>query len=226
MLSVLAVPLIAAVGTPSIGNVSLATLALPAVYFGVLAVVRGIKDEPPAGEGPSAVDDAIEDPEQQSGSRRDQGSLWARFAVFAALLAAAGVTLESSTETIGSALGLNETAAGALLASVVTPLPELVTAVAAARAGALALAVGDLVGSSALDVALLSWADVFHPGSIFDLFGPAEIGLLGVTLAVTSLLVVGLAHGERPGRHRVAVESYLMLAVYATGVVILLTASG
>lgn len=225
MLSVLTVPLIAAVGAPSFGNVSPATLALPAVYFGVLAVVRGIKEEPPAGEGPSAVDDAVDDPEQE-GDRTDQRALWLRFGVFAALLAAAGVTLESSTEALGSALGLNETAAGALLASVVTPLPELVTAVAAARAGALALAAGDLVGSSALDVALLAWADAFHPGSIFDLLGPAEIGLLGVTLGVTSLLVVGLAHGERPGGRRVAVESYLMLGVFATGVLIMLRASG
>lgn len=225
MLSVVAVPLVAAVGMPALGNVSVGTLALPAVYFGVLAVVRGIDAEPPAGKGPSAVDDAIEDG-QHTGGGSDLRALWTRFALFAGLLAGAGVALESSTEALGTTLGLGETAAGALLASAVTPLPELVTAVAAARQGALELAVGDLVGSSALDVMLLSWADVFYAGSIFDLFGPAEIGLLGVTLGITALLVVGLARGESARQARVAIESYLMLAVYATGVVIMLTVPG
>lgn len=225
MLSVVAVPLVAAAGMPALGNVSVATFALPAVYFGVLALVRGIDAEPPVGEGPSAVDDAIEDGEHEGGGG-EQRALWTRFASFAVVLAAAGVALESSSEALGSRLGLGETAAGALLASAVTPLPELVTAVAAARQGALELAVGDLVGSSALDVMLLSWADVFYSGSIFDLFGPAEIALLGVTLGVTALLVMGLARGERARRARVAVESYLMLGVYGVGVVIMLTASG
>ncbi|MGE0795119.1 MAG: sodium:calcium antiporter [Acidimicrobiia bacterium] len=226
MLSVVAVPLVAAAGVPALGNVSIATFALPTVYFGVLALVRGIDAEPPIGEGPSAVDDATEDGEHTGGSGDHQRALWTRFASFAVVLAAAGVALESSSEALGSRLGLGETAAGALLASAVTPLPELVTAVAAARQGALELAVGDLVGSSALDVMLLSWADVFYSGSIFDLFGRAEIALLGVTLGVTALLVVGLARGERARQARISLESYLMLAVYGVGVVVMLTAPG
>lgn len=236
MMAVLAVPLMAAAGSPSAGGISVGMVVLTLAYLGILAGIRGI--EPEQGpESPSQVDEAAEqnedeaeqeevreEEEQQHDSLR---SLWLRFGGFAALLTAAGVALESATETIGSTIGLSETAAGALLAGVVTSLPELVTAVAAARNGALELAVGDLVGSSALDVALLAFADAFYTeGSIFELLGRGEITLIGMALALTSLLVVGLVRREPVGSRRVAVESYMMVAVYVAGAANLVATGG
>lgn len=230
MLAVLAVPLVVATGTPAVGGVSLSTFLLPAAYLGVLAAIRGVDGDEASADsdhGPPPVDDASEaDRSVDSGHGKGEArSLWLRFAMFAVVLAGAGVVLESATETIGSTVGLGETAAGALLAGVATSLPELVTAVAAARSGALDLAVGDVVGSSAFDVALLSWADVFHTeGSVFDLLGRGEFTLIGVALALTSLLVAGLARRKPVGASGVGVESYLMLAVYAGGALVLISA--
>lgn len=221
VLSVLSVPLVVAAGTPSLGGVGVGTLVLPVAYLGVLAAIRGIVEDEPEPEEtdpPAAQDDAAL-------AKASAGSLWLRFAGFAVLLAGAGVALESATGTIGSAIGLGETAAGALLAGVVTSLPELVTVVAAARLGALGLAVGNLVGSSALDVALLSWADVFYTeGSVFSLLGRAEFTLIGVALGLTALLVVGLARGTPVSSPRVGVESYLMIALYVVGAAVLVSA--
>ncbi len=87
------------------------------------------------------------------------------------------------------------------------------------------MAVGNLVGSSALDVALLSWADVFYTeGSVFSLLGRAEFTLIGVALGLTALLVVGLARGTPVSSPRVGVESYLMIAVYVVGAAVLVSA--
>lgn len=221
MMSVLAVPLIVAVGGPTVRGVGVGTLLLPVAYIGVLAAIRNVDpDDAPA--SPSEVDESGDEPRPGRPSVR---SLWLRFGVFAVLLALAGVALESSTETIGSAIGLSETAAGALLAGIVTSLPELVTAVSAARVGALDLAVGDLVGSSALDVALLALADALYTeGSVFELLGRAEFTLIGVALAVTCLLVLGIARSRPALAPRAGVESYLMLAVYAGGAAILVSA--
>lgn len=223
MASVLAVPLIVAAGSPMVRGIGIGTVLLPLAYLGVLWAIRGIgQDEEPA---PGREDP--NDPSDTAAETDSVRSLWLRFGLFALLLAGAGVGLERTTEAIGSGIGIGETAAGALLAGVATSLPELVTAVSAARSGALDLAVGDLVGSSALDVALLSLADVFYTdGSIFELLGRSEFTLIGVALALTSLLVVGLARRQPVGAPRVGVESYLMVAVYIMGAAILVAASG
>lgn len=145
--------------------------------------------------------------------------------MFALVLTGAGVAPEGTTERIGSSIGIGETAAGALLAGVATSLTELVTSVAAVRTGALALAVGNIVGS-ALDLALLSLADVFDTdGSIFELLGRAELNLPGLCLALTVLLVIGLAR-EPAGRRRIAAESMLMIVAYIAVVVMLIAEGG
>lgn len=96
------------------------------------------------------------------------------------------------------------------------------TAISAARVGALDLAVGDQVGSSALDFALLSLADVVYTdGSILSLLEPPELTLIGVALGITSLLVIGLA--RRDPSPLIALESCLMLAVYGPGAVTLIS---
>lgn len=223
MLSVLAVPLLVAAGDPTLKGIGMGTVLMVLVYLGVLATIRRIgRDVDPE---PDPELDIESDSERQA-ETDSLGTLWLRFGGLALLLAAAGVALEKVTETIGSGIGIGETAAGALLAGVATSLPELVTALSAARAGAVELAVGDIVGSSALDVALLALADVFYTdGSVFDLMGSPEFTLIGIALALTSLLVVGLIRRQAAGSGRPGIESYIMLAVYATGAAILIAAN-
>lgn len=222
MVAVLSVPLVMAGGEVSLGSVGIGPILLVCTYLGVLAAIRGIEPDG-SRDSPSVVDEGgVPGP-----STTSLRSLWTHFVLYALLLAVAGVALESATETIGPRIGLEETAAGALVAGVVTSLPELVTVVAAARVGAVELAVGDLIGSSALDVALLGLADAFYTqGSIFELLGRPEITLIGVSVALVSMLLVGLARREPAGIGSVGVESYLMLVVYVGGAVVLVTSGG
>lgn len=216
MLAVLAVPLVVAAANPTVSWIGLGTVLMVVAYVGTLGAVRGVED--PKAEGSPGPEDRERFHEAES-----VPALWGRFALLAAVLAGAGIALETSTETIGAWIGLGETAAGALLAGVATSLPELVTAVAAVRINALGLVVGDLIGSSALDIALLALADAtYTSGSVFDLIAGPELTLLGVCLALTSLLVLGLARRSPGPRTSVGIESYLMIVVYLLGVVILL----
>ena len=207
---------------------SVATFALPVAYLVVLAAIRHIDAPGPDDDAGDMLDPSTgrSDPTKED-LGVEVGTLWRRFVLYALVLASAGVALEWSTERIGSAIGLAETAAGALLAGVVTSLPELVTAIAAIRAGALDLATGDIIGSSALDVALLAYADAFYTdGTVFDLVDDAEVVLVGMAIALTSLLLIGLSRRALGEPKRVAVESYVMLVVYGAGALVLITADG
>lgn len=216
MAGLLTVPLLFAAGDLRIGWVSAGTIVLLGTYLTGLSVLRRVAPGMETSESSDEEDDAVTE---------STGPLWRRFIGFAAVLAGAGVALENTTESLGGHLGIGETAAGALLAGVVGSLPELVTAVSAARAGALELAVGNLVGSSAIDVTMLALADVLHTGgSVFELLGPAEYTLIAVGMAMTVLLLFALARRTVERRSSVAPESYLMLVTYVFGAVLLLTA--
>lgn len=198
LIGVLSVPLVGAPLGLTLGWLSIATPFLVIAYLAGLAATRGLGKEP------------LEEEEEIESTR----ALWLRFALYAGLLAAAGVALERTTSTISEQIGLSPTAGGALLAGVASSLPEYVTVTAAVRRGAVALAVGDAIGSSAFDVFLLGWADAFYKeGSLFRLLGPQEVSLIGVSLALTMLALFGFVRRGSPGR-AVAVESYLMVALY------------
>lgn len=223
LLAVLALAVAGSAVEMSLGRVGVAALVLPVAYLAGLSLLarREILAAPQPAEDQETASDATAAVNAREG--RLQQRAWIRFAVFALALAAAGVGLERSTATIGEHIGLSQTAAGALLAGLATPLPELVTAVAAARSGAFSLAFGDLVGSSALNVVLLSWADVFYAdGSVFALLGGTEIALLAAAMAMAGLALIAVVRRPRRDQVRVAAASPLILAVYAVVVVVLL----
>jgi cation:H+ antiporter len=94
--------------------------------------------------------------------------------------------------------GFSETAVGALLTAIATSLPELVIAVAAVRIGAYNLAVGNVIGGDAFDILFLAAADVaYQGGSLYGRFSDDELTLLGASMLMTAILVLGLLRRER-----------------------------
>lgn len=210
LIGVLSVPLVGAPLGLTLGWLSIATPFLALAYLAGLSATRGLGGH---------VESEEEDHDE------DARSLWLRFVLYAGLLAAAGIALERTTSTISDQIGLSPTAGGALLAGVASSLPEYVTVTAAVRRGAIALAVGDAIGSSAFDVFLLGWADAFYKdGSLFRLLGPQEVSLIGLSLILTMLALFGFVRRTSPRRSG-STESYLMVAVYI-GVALLLVMTG
>ncbi len=164
-------------------------------------------------------------PATEASSHHEQGaktSLRRALAVFA--LGAAGIFIAApyfaaSAKQIAELSGLGTTFVGTLLVGLSTSLPEFATSFAAVRLGAIDLAVGNLFGSNAFNMAVFFAMDLAHPGGpIFGVLEPihAVTGLFAVVLTTLGLAAIVFRSKRRfplfePG-------SVLMLLVYFTAI--------
>lgn len=144
-------------------------------------------------------------------------SLWVRFGAFAAVLAASGFALAWAGSSIADRTALSATSVGVLLTSVSTSTPELVTAVAAARSGAIGLAAGDIIGGNVFDTLFVAAADMAGPGSIFEQAGESALLLAGLAILLNALLLAGLVR-QGTGTRNVDAESIAIAGVWCLGV--------
>ncbi|GMV48503.1 MAG: hypothetical protein L6Q34_02215 [Nitrospira sp.] len=79
-------------------------------------------------------------------------------------LLVAAPLLAQSAKTIADGYGVGATFVGTSLVAIVTTMPELVTSLAAVRLGAFDLAVGNLFGSNAFNMAAFVFADLAYRG--------------------------------------------------------------
>jgi cation:H+ antiporter len=143
------------------------------------------------------------------------------FAGLAAVVALAGYGVAASGLAISRQTGLSQTVVGALLTATATSLPELVTAVAAVRQGALTLAVAGIIGGNSFDVLLVAMSDLaYGPGSIYHAMSGRETFIIALTLLMTAVLLLGLVKRERHGIANIGFESLLVLAIYLLGMVV------
>ncbi|MFP5306816.1 MAG: sodium:calcium antiporter [Gammaproteobacteria bacterium] len=146
------------------------------------------------------------------------------FAATAGVVTAAGAVVAHTAGNISERTGINDAVAGALLAGVVTSLPELVTTVAAVRRGALTLAVSDIVGGNFFDVLFLVVADlVYLRGSLYHAagVGAREIFMTALAVALNVVLLIGLLYRQRAGPANIGFESALLLLIYLAGFAVL-----
>jgi cation:H+ antiporter len=108
---------------------------------------------------------------------------------------------------------------GTLFTAVSTSLPELVIALAAVRRGALALAVGNILGGNCFDVLFLVASDVaYRPGSLYHAVSAAQAGWLALGILLTAVLLLGMLRRQPHGPANIGFEGVLVLAFYAIGV--------
>jgi len=150
--------------------------------------------------------------------------LWLQFALAAAMTGMAGWLLARTAIPIAVHTGLSETVVGGLLTGLTGSLPELITALAAVRMGALTLAVGDILGGNAFDALIIAFTDWSYPGeSVFGAAGQDQIFLLALTLLLTSVLLMGMLHREKHGIVNIGLESFMVLLLYTSAYTLLLT---
>jgi len=140
--------------------------------------------------------------------------LGAIFAISAAVVVGAGVVLARNGDVIATRTGLGGLFVGMLLLAAATSLPEIVTDVSAAAAGAPDLAVGDLFGSSMANMAILALIDLLHRGRVWPATGLGHARLASVAIVLTTVVLLGIASptGLRIGW--IGVESIVVLAAY------------
>jgi cation:H+ antiporter len=116
-------------------------------------------------------------------------------------LGAAKVLVDSAV-TIASELGLAEGFVGLTIVAIGTSLPELATAIQAARKGETDLIVGNLLGSNLFNAgAVGAVAGFLGPGELQDpsLTGLAVVLMVGVAVLATVFMVTGRRVGRLEG---------------------------
>ncbi|MFP4302946.1 MAG: sodium:calcium antiporter [Spirochaetaceae bacterium] len=150
--------------------------------------------------------------------------LWVKFSIAALGIGFFGYLLARTGVNVAERTGISETTLGGLFTAIATSFPELVTAIAAVRLGALTLAVSDIVGGNAFDVIFLAVADVaYREGSVYHAMGPRPTFLIMLTILLTSILLLGLIRREKHGIANIGFESFLLVIVYLGGFFLIVT---
>lgn len=216
--ALLAVPLMAATAPPiALFGVHPASFFLLVLYGFGLRLASLTHDHP--AWHPTQTDETFEDvPDETVADEAGQGRLWMGFATAVVLVGIAGYLVGHSGMALVRLTGLSETLVGALFTAVVTSLPELVTAVAAVRQGALTLAVGGIIGGNTFDVLFLAFSDMaYRPGSIYHAVGDQPLFIISLTILLTAALLLGLIRRERSGIGNIGFESWMVLIFYGVG---------
>jgi cation:H+ antiporter len=115
-----------------------------------------------------------------------------QFAVLAMLIVVAGTILTRCADAIAEITGLGRLVVGSVLLAGATSLPELTVDVTAVQLGLPDLAVGDLLGSSLMNLLILAGLDITHHSRGKMLSRAAAAHALSGTLSIALTAMVGI----------------------------------
>ncbi len=212
-------------GMVQIGPVGLMPLAIAGIYVAALAWFRrspsslralrptGPGDRPGEGSGNRSGDrrDGEVDPQGSDGVRR---VAW-RFGAATAVILVSAPLVASSAREIANRSGVSETFVGVALLAITTSLPELIASFAALRIGAYDLAVGNLFGSNAANMAMLLFVDLaYGSGSVLGAVSPAQ-AVAGVgAIVMMALAIAAIVHGSETRIWRLEPDAVVLLLAY------------
>lgn len=142
--------------------------------------------------------------------------------VAALVILTAGFALSSTADAIADQSGLGANFIGAALLALATSLPELSTVIAAMRLRRYEMAIADIMGTSMFNVMLIFLVDAVYRGPpVLGLAG--DFSLLAALLCILMAMIYLIGLVERNNRTiaRFGVDSLVILAVYAGGMVLL-----
>jgi len=148
--------------------------------------------------------------------------LWLVFILSSVLIIAAGIMLTRAAEIIAEKTSLGQLLVGTILLSAATSLPELVTGSTAAMISAPDLALGNILGSSIFNLAVLALIDVLEgPGPLMLKVNLAQLmpGMLMILMSglIGTALVIYTIMGISPPSFWMGPESLLLIVVYLLG---------
>jgi cation:H+ antiporter len=146
-----------------------------------------------------------------------------QFVACALVIIVAGTFLSKFADAIAELTGLGRLLIGSVLLAGATSLPELTVDVSAVRLGAIDLAVGDLFGSSLMNLLILAFLDLSHHsrGRMLSKQAAAHALSGSVSAALTCLIALGLLTGKSLGAYEllgVSPATYALVVAYVFGV--------
>jgi cation:H+ antiporter len=199
-----------------------ASLVLIAAYLIGLATVRRAKAEPlwiPKKTRETVKDEpAEEDP----AAGRTNVSVWTEFAALGLMVSLAGWAIARGAQGIVENTVLGQSLVASLFMGVTNALPETIVSITAVRRGALALAVGSVLGGNIFDVLNLVLGDAaYRAGSLYHAAGQYELFITLATILMTVILLAGMLRRESQGPAGIGWESTLLLATYVLTMVLI-----
>ena len=222
LMTLLAIPLIGMAGPQiEIFGIHPVTVILIAAYlFGLRLVSRS--QEAKMWSPRRTKETHQDEPAEHRVKQRSLTKLWLKFVLYALTIATAGYVIARAGISISARTGLSDSVVGGLFTAISTSLPELVTTIAAVRQGALTLGVGGVIGGNCFDLLLLAFSDIaYRQGSIYRAIADRQILVMSLTILMTGILLLGLLKREKHGVGNIGFESFLILLIYAGGVVML-----
>lgn len=168
---------------------------------------------------PEETDDTLLDEPDEPKAGETLVGLWTRFGLLAATTMVSGWVVGRAGLALIELTGLSGTFVAVVFTAVATSLPELVTGIAAVRAGALTLAVGGIIGGNTFDTLFIAISDVvYQRGSLYEQVLISDLFVIGWTMLMTGILGAGLIRRQRAW---IGFEGVAILGCYVGGVVIL-----
>jgi len=197
---------------PTFGWIGLDTVVIAGAY---VAAVAWMRRAPTVGSRPVTPIPRPTEPVVQSVVR-----VWTRFGIATAFIFASAPVVAYSARDIADESGLSQTFVGTALLAISTSLPELIASIAAIRIGAHDLAVGNLFGSNAANMALLLPIDLaYTPGPLLAAIDPTQLVAAVGAILLMALALAAIVHGEETRIGRLEPDAVLLLLVYAGALV-------
>ncbi len=153
-----------------------------------------------------------------SGKREELRRASVGFAAAAAGLLVAAPFLAGSANRIAEQTGVTTSFIGTSLVAITTSLPELVTSLAAVRLGAFDLAVGNLFGSNAFNMAAFFFVDVaYRGGPIFNAVSDAHAMAALWSILLMSIALMGIIYRVEKRYVLIEPDSFLIILGYCLG---------
>lgn len=145
----------------------------------------------------------------------------ARYALHACVIVAAAVFLPGIGVGLAAQTGLGQTFVGTFLIALATSLPELVVSISAVRAGAIDLAVGNLLGSNLFNLAILGIDDFFFlRGPLLAYASGNHAVTLCTAIAMCAVAVIGVVYRAERKTLFLAWDSLAILFLYCIGLLL------
>lgn len=215
LIAILSIPMIAATGPDlSVAAVHPATPLMIIFYVFGWRMVSQVQATP-MWSVHRTHETVFDEPGEEDEDQPGLVGLWARFGIYAVLIATAGWLVGRTGVSIALETGLSQTVVGGLMTALATSIPELVTSIAAVRRGALTLAVSNVIGGNAFDTLFVSFSDiVYRGGSLYHAITDRQLFLFMVTILMTAILMMGFVRRETYGIANIGFESVLIAALY------------
>ncbi len=147
--------------------------------------------------------------------------LWQAIVVFllsAAVLVKAGSALAAYADQIAERMRMSRLFVGTLMLAFATSLPEVVTDITAARADAPDLAVGDLLGSSMANMAILAIIDLLYRGQVWPSVELGHARVAAVAIGLTAVATLSIMTGTVAGIGSVGFAPLLIMGLYVLSI--------